>query len=176
MKHYGKTPMVDGFFSHSGVLGQKWGVRRYQNPDGTYTAEGKARKRAYRQASKNKNEKIDERIKGIKEYFQNRRLRAMSDTELTEYINRLNLEMRAKDLEYNLQYKYTNRYNPGGTKKRNENNNGKKTKFSDSGNPAIRFVAKFVNKSVDTIADRVARFFADDIIEDPGKKKKDDDD
>ena len=28
---------------HSGVKGMKWGVRRYQNPDGTLTAEGKKR-------------------------------------------------------------------------------------------------------------------------------------
>lgn len=29
--------------SHHGVKGQKWGVRRYQNPDGTLTEEGKKR-------------------------------------------------------------------------------------------------------------------------------------
>lgn len=28
---------------HYGILGQKWGVRRYQNPDGTLTEEGKKR-------------------------------------------------------------------------------------------------------------------------------------
>lgn len=28
---------------HHGIKGQKWGVRRYQNPDGTYTAEGRKR-------------------------------------------------------------------------------------------------------------------------------------
>lgn len=28
---------------HHGIKGQKWGVRRYQNPDGTLTTEGKAR-------------------------------------------------------------------------------------------------------------------------------------
>lgn len=28
---------------HHGILGQKWGRRRYQNPDGTLTAEGKIR-------------------------------------------------------------------------------------------------------------------------------------
>lgn len=30
---------------HSGVKGQKWGRRRYQNPDGTWTEEGKRRRR-----------------------------------------------------------------------------------------------------------------------------------
>jgi len=28
---------------HHGIKGQRWGVRRYQNPDGTLTVEGKAR-------------------------------------------------------------------------------------------------------------------------------------
>lgn len=30
---------------HHGVKGQKWGVRRYQNPDGTHTKEGRIRDR-----------------------------------------------------------------------------------------------------------------------------------
>ena len=29
--------------AHHGIRGQKWGVRRYQNPDGTLTEEGKRR-------------------------------------------------------------------------------------------------------------------------------------
>ena len=33
---------------HHGILGQKWGVRRYQNDDGTWTTAGKARRRAMR--------------------------------------------------------------------------------------------------------------------------------
>ena len=28
---------------HHGILGQKWGIRRFQNPDGSLTAKGKAR-------------------------------------------------------------------------------------------------------------------------------------
>lgn len=30
-------------FAHHGILGMKWGVRRYQNPDGSLTEEGKKR-------------------------------------------------------------------------------------------------------------------------------------
>lgn len=32
------------YLAHYGIKGQKWGLRRYQNPDGTYTAAGKARR------------------------------------------------------------------------------------------------------------------------------------
>lgn len=31
------------YLSHHGILGQKWGIRRYQNPDGSLTEEGKKR-------------------------------------------------------------------------------------------------------------------------------------
>ena len=31
------------YLAHYGIKGQKWGVRRFQNSDGTWTAEGKAR-------------------------------------------------------------------------------------------------------------------------------------
>lgn len=33
----------DYYISHHGIKGQKWGIRRYQNPDGTLTEEGKKR-------------------------------------------------------------------------------------------------------------------------------------
>ena len=36
-----------GYIAHAGINGMKWGKRRYQNPDGTYTELGKVRKRQY---------------------------------------------------------------------------------------------------------------------------------
>lgn len=33
----------DHYLAHHGILGQKWGIRRYQNPDGTLTDAGYAR-------------------------------------------------------------------------------------------------------------------------------------
>lgn len=37
---------VDHTLVHWGIKDMKWHVRRYQNPDGTYTEEGKARRRS----------------------------------------------------------------------------------------------------------------------------------
>ena len=33
----------EAYLAHHGIKGQKWGVRRYQNEDGTLTAEGRER-------------------------------------------------------------------------------------------------------------------------------------
>lgn len=49
---------------HHGIKGQKWGIRRYQNPDGTLTAEGKARLEKYRTRETNRISK--EMIKNTK--------------------------------------------------------------------------------------------------------------
>lgn len=43
MYRYNPTPPEDALI-HYGIKGQKWGVRRYQNKDGSYTNAGKAAK------------------------------------------------------------------------------------------------------------------------------------
>lgn len=57
----------DDALMHHGIKGQKWGVRRFQNPDGTLTELGKKRKK---------------------------KLRDMTDDELRAAIKRANLERR----------------------------------------------------------------------------------
>ena len=41
----GDESLNEEYLSHHGILGQKWGVRRFQNPDGTLTKAGKERRK-----------------------------------------------------------------------------------------------------------------------------------
>ena len=66
---------------HHGILGQKWGVRRFQNPDGTLTEAGK--KRYYSKEGKLTNA-------GIKEYAQRNRQSLIKDLE--EVKSKVNIE------------------------------------------------------------------------------------
>jgi hypothetical protein len=71
---------------HFGIKGQRWGVRRFQNEDGTYTSEGKMRRR----------EADDER--GFSRTTNKGRSK-LSMSELDKRIQRLEKEKKLKDLE-----------------------------------------------------------------------------
>lgn len=58
MRYYiGLVPFEYGsYIEHHGILGQRWGIRRFQNRDGTFTQEGKKRyKYLYENAAANTN-------------------------------------------------------------------------------------------------------------------------
>ena len=76
---------------HHGIKGMHWGVRRYQNPDGTYTDAGKRREQAREDRIARKEAK-QQRISNAKNSA------LLSDEELTTQILRLQREKQLKDL------------------------------------------------------------------------------
>lgn len=79
---------------HSGIKGMKWGVRRYQNKDGTLTAAGKKHYAGDENAGEGataKTEYAPKRKGGKAEDY--------SDEELRARINRLQMEKQYRDLQ-----------------------------------------------------------------------------
>ena len=91
---------------HYGIKGMKWGVRRFQNSDGSLTADGKKRyngdnlKDIQKQVNQGKNV-VDgvkkTRTKAAEKQHEKKiksDLSQMSDKELRDIVNRLNMEER----------------------------------------------------------------------------------
>ena len=117
---------MSNYIKHHGIKGQKWGRRRYQNKDGSLTAEGKKHygtadafnkhyekdikreadhlrvyqheaNQAYKELSEISDYKYNARVKKMKEAAENEirnKVYKMSDQELREAVNRMNMEER----------------------------------------------------------------------------------
>lgn len=87
--------------AHHGILGQRWGVRRYQNSDGSLTPAGRRKAQRLKEDYKSLTGK---KIKGKipNEDPSKKPVRKLSDTELRDRINRLSAEKQALGLERDL--------------------------------------------------------------------------
>ena len=84
---------MENELQHHGVLGMKWGVRRYQNKDGTLTSVGKKKKLSSEERADISNAK---RRRELADMAKNRKL--LSDKTLKDRIERIKLEKQFKDL------------------------------------------------------------------------------
>lgn len=115
------------FLMHHGILGQRWGIRRYQNPDGTLTERGRRRleKKDTKWAKKNYDKIYKKTYKDSKK-------------ELSRVVNDLNRSTRMKNANGKLSMNYVNSYNQFLAQIMNKN---VKDIRSPSGK-VIKFVAK----------------------------------
>ena len=82
----------DAYLMHHGIKGMHWGVRRYQNEDGTLTNAGKRRER--RQQAKLDRQARKDAAYERKRAYRNRSL--MSERELDDQIRRYQKEQQFK--------------------------------------------------------------------------------
>lgn len=97
--------MFEPYIEHHGILGQKWGIRRYQNPDGSLTAEGRARlerkiqKKDTRWAKRNYNKIYKKAYKSAKK-------------DMNTYVKKdLNKQMSPYNKSGGISLTYANAYN-----------------------------------------------------------------
>lgn len=93
--------MTGDVLYHHGIKGQKWGIRRFQNKDGSLTAAGRKRRgEGADGGASNKDETPEEtrsrllKSTDAKEIYTNRHL--LTTNEINERINRIDTEMRLK--------------------------------------------------------------------------------
>lgn len=90
------------YLMHHGIKGQKWGIRRFQNPDGTLTEAGKRKLQAYKDSEATKAtkryDKMLQKNARMASRLQNSKRRA-SDNLDAKRVNVINSKIKLNSLK-----------------------------------------------------------------------------
>lgn len=144
--------------THHGILGMKWGVRRFQNKDGSLTTAGKKR---YGSDSG----EADSSGKGIKSTTGKsggKKVSEMTDEELSQVLKRLRMERDIAQIQAELKKYEFGEQNSQGNNNQNEQNKKQKKNNQDKAESFVKsqskqFIQTIVAGRLEKLANKIAK-------------------